>query len=584
MSVLVLAPAPAEASATTTWVPTFLRSLRLATRAMSATSTVLATSEPTTLAAMADAFSEPGFAVRAIHMHSSPSEAALLRLMRMMLMESHATHGLLLQKAVGCIFQLPLSSLLSTTEPWSAGLRRGRSGTAATSRVMIVSRARGASDSVGHLTTALPLGGELSLSGGAACNPPPRLNAFGEVVNAVGAAYVALHDLELADPANCSWLRALSRRFTTAAPRSISLTAGRSLQKWRTQLKLDWWAQRHNNSRALSRDWPSLFPAPPPPREPDSATRPRRALPCAAARRQVLLTISNYQDPRFLYRWLRSLREGGASCEVVIFTDDVHNRAVAAVAARYGARLVRFIPTLPGVDPALMARFSNQMIKNFKFAILGQWLQKEGTAYELAGFLDVRDAYFQRDPFASIPCSGITAFSESAAIRLSARASIHRDHYERHCDTKFDSIAHFPPINSGGFFGDREAFIAIMRRCHEKVALCGKGYDQATFTEVLYQDARPATAVNLYTTEHGPVAHVSLSRSLQLDSSGTVLNEHGKPYAIVHQFDRFDHLQALVEARFPLDLRLAPLALSAVAIEASRKHDHKSTTARTAHG
>ena len=42
---------------------------------------------------------------------------------------------------------------------------------------------------------------------------------------------------------------------------------------------------------------------------------------------------------------------------------------------------------------------------------------------------------------------------------LSQRAAIHREHYERRCDTGFDVMAKYPPINSGAFVGARAAFM-----------------------------------------------------------------------------------------------------------------------------
>eukprot|EP00966_Prymnesium_polylepis_P019056 439254-Prymnesium_polylepis.1 len=89
---------------------------------------------------------------------------------------------------------------------------------------------------------------------------------------------------------------------------------------------------RHNNSYELSRKRPDLFS----PRRPEPAVAhaalPPSSSPCAAPARQVILTISNYQDPSVLYRWLRSLRESGARCDCVVFTDDTHHAAASAVA------------------------------------------------------------------------------------------------------------------------------------------------------------------------------------------------------------------------------------------------------------
>ena len=106
----------------------------------------------------------------------------------------------------------------------------------------------------------------------------------------------------------------------------------------------------------------------------------------------------------------------------------------------------------------------------------------------------------------------------------------------------------------------RASWVAVMRRCFQRVAACGLGYDQGTFTEIVYQSTETLSAhspssvkVSLFTAEHGPVLHGSLSRDLQINVAGEVLNEYGYPYAIVHQYDRFDRIHAHVKMRFPLE-------------------------------
>ena len=222
---------------------------------------------------------------------------------------------------------------------------------------------------------------------------------------------------------------------------------------------------------------------------------------------------------------------------------------------------------LPDIRPLLCHRY----------AILSEWLEFRGRNYTHAGFLDVGDAYFQRDPFKRIRCHGMTVFTETAAIKLAARENIHRDHYKHHCSTGFDQMRHLPPINSGAYFGDRRSFLATMQACQRKIAKCGMGYDQGTFTEVLYNETPPSD-VGVYTTEHGPVASVALSRTLQVDLSGDVLNEAGEAYAIVHQFDRFDSLRAHHQRRWPIDVTKAPINLDGAALRRYVAHDTESTT------
>ena len=538
------------------WLPLFLRSLRRATTSL-VVSTVLTTPSAAVaaIAAATSPFHAPSFTVGTRAVWGESELMRLLRSIRSMLRaeldRTTAFSALLVHQSVGTIFQLPLPARHAAHQPRPAPRHTGRAGRTRTWTEEPTSEMR--PDALGRV---------------GACVPPP-INAFFEVVGNDGEPLQVLAGLERVE--NCSWVGPILRQLQPPAARQIPLTAPKSLRKWRQQLQLRWWPLRANNSRALHLRAPRLF------RDSEATSASR----CNRSQRAVLMTISNYQDPSILYRWLRSLREAGASCDVVVFTDDPLNEAAGIVARKYGARLVRFIPTLAGVDPQLMEQFSNQMIKNYKFAILGQWLAKEGSTFDAAGFVDVRDAYFQRDPFSTIPCDGFSAFTETAAVNLLARASIHRDHYEKHCDTGFDAMSRFPPINSGCFFGSRGVFLDVMMRCHRKVVACGKGYDQGTFTEVLYQESFTEAHINLFTTEHGPVAHVSISRALQLNGDGLVVNEAGEPYALVHQYDRFAFLERLRDDRFPIDVSRPPFNLSAMAMHASRKHDHRSTTAKT---
>ena len=81
------------------------------------------------------------------------------------------------------------------------------------------------------------------------------------------------------------------------------------------------------------------------------------------------------------------------------------------------------------------------------------------------------------------------------------------------------------------------------------------GYDQGTFTEVLYQGRVPSSApVALATTEHGAVfGMICNSLDVGYDEFSEVRNEAGAAYAVVHQFDRFAEIVRDVAAKFPLD-------------------------------
>ena len=83
----------------------------------------------------------------------------------------------------------------------------------------------------------------------------------------------------------------------------------------------------------------------------------------------------------------------------------------------------------------LKRTFPGPLIKNYKFTFMYCYLLEFGSRYDRAMFADVRDLYFQRDPFAYSACSGLTASTETASLTIEDRKHIHADHYPRHCPT-----------------------------------------------------------------------------------------------------------------------------------------------------
>ncbi|KAH8079500.1 hypothetical protein JL720_9241 [Aureococcus anophagefferens] len=284
---------------------------------------------------------------------------------------------------------------------------------------------------------------------------------------------------------------------------------------------------------------------------------------CDARKRDVIFSVYNYPDASTLYLFLRSLREAGGVADAVVFTHRAH-RALRAVGDRYGARVLEYFAPLTGhpTVAAIMARphmqalkvdFPGPLIKNYKFTFMYCYLLEFGELYGRAAFMDVRDLYFQRDPFAYAACLGLTAATETAALDVDDRKSIHADHDPRHCDTRWEDFRHLPPINSGAFIADVAAMLRIVNASAAVVDRCGAGYDQGTFTELVYLGRLPGTPVALSTTETGAIGMICNSLDVAYDTYREVANDAGDAYAIVHQFDRFAELTDDLSTRMPLD-------------------------------
>lgn len=165
---------------------------------------------------------------------------------------------------------------------------------------------------------------------------------------------------------------------------------------------------------------------------------------------------------------------------------------------------------------ALKADFPGPLIKNYKFTFMYAYLLEFGHRYDRAAFMDVRDLFFQRDPFGAAACRGLTGATETAALDVFDRRAIHADHYPNHCATGWADFASLPPINSGAFVADVATMLAVVNATDAVVRRCGPGYDQGTFTELVYL-GRLDAPVRLHTTELGPIGMICNSLDVAVD-------------------------------------------------------------------
>ena len=99
---------------------------------------------------------------------------------------------------------------------------------------------------------------------------------------------------------------------------------------------------------------------------------------------------------------------------------------------------------------------------------------------------------------------------------------------------------------------DVATMMTIVKKSDAVVERCGAGYDQGTFTELVYLE-KLGVPVRLHTTEFGPIGMICNSLDVAYDRFGEVRNEAGDAYAIVHQFDRFGEIARDLSRRLPLD-------------------------------
>ena len=179
-----------------------------------------------------------------------------------------------------------------------------------------------------------------------------------------------------------------------------------------------------------------------------------------------------------------------------------------------------------------------------------------GARYARVGWVDVRDVFVQADPFAAVADARLAVFTETALFSLAHKRKVYLDWSKNAwayaCDARYDAYAALPPVNLGVVLGDRAAVLDALERLVCDLGACG-GWDQFVFSKLVYTDLRTAAAA--FTTDDGPVANLCSNLDVTLAEGGVAVNAEGRPFALVHQWDRYDAVVAHVRARFPFDAR-----------------------------
>ena len=389
-------------------------------------------------------------------------------------------------------------------------------------------------------------------------------DAFGQLVACPsGHALAVVQGLHVAR-SHQEWVQ--GKKAVRVETDTVIRNEGQSREELKTQRKWEklgfgrsggeQWENRNLNAETTLRENPGLF-AP--------FRRFDKPIQCPSQKQDIIFSVYNYPDPTKLAKWMRSLRETGATCDVVIFTNNASNPLTHAVMRHYGGRYIEYFSSETGMPEVegllslphmrkLHVHFSSEMIKNYKYTFVLCYLLEYGEHYSRAAFMDVRDIYFQRDPFRHAECSGLTGFTETAALLVNHRQHIYRDHYPKHCRTGWEKWKHLPPLNSGCFFADVASMVSLLRKADRIIQECGPGFDQGTFNELVYNgDLSPDMNISLFTTEHGPGAMIGNSLAVHVNAFAEVTNEHGAIYSVMHQFDRFSQLKSRWEFSWGFD-------------------------------
>eukprot|EP00039_Didymoeca_costata_P013807 m.215183 g.215183 ORF g.215183 m.215183 type:complete len:911 (-) comp15876_c0_seq6:545-3277(-) len=245
--------------------------------------------------------------------------------------------------------------------------------------------------------------------------------------------------------------------------------------------------------------------------------------------------------------FVRSLRSTGCRAEIVLFMDARCIETMYRLGNEYGGILfVKFNAT------SLEKQFrSGKPVVIYRFALYEHFLRVKRTQhYRYCMHADLFDTYFQRDPFQNVNLrEGLAFFAENHEVEM-AFCRYHRMWFAQCKEWTLLHRVHAMPRTCMGFvMGTVSSFLSFLRlTLYRMLQHCNdQGVLNILITSGQYALATPVT---VYSPNSGAVLHVNTDWSFQYDNDWKVLSSDGKPYSVIHQWDRIFKING--QSRFML--------------------------------
>lgn len=159
---------------------------------------------------------------------------------------------------------------------------------------------------------------------------------------------------------------------------------------------------------------------------------------------------------------------------------------------------------------------------------------------------DVRDVWFQADPFPALPDGALIAFLEDRAI---GACKFNRSWVATaYGAERLAEIGARPISCSGTVAGTRDGMLRYLDFMAREIARAGetglqRGIDQGMHNHLLAGDLHDAVLV---ANRSGAVQTLHYQTEFCFDRGGRLVNRDGTVCPVIHQFDRFPHFAALL--------------------------------------
>lgn len=270
--------------------------------------------------------------------------------------------------------------------------------------------------------------------------------------------------------------------------------------------------------------------------------------------KNLILTIMHGYDYPFVQPFLKSLKSIQFNGDLIIFVSNTVSRATKSALIRNGATLIEYNATYPFI-PSYAEEFEDIVpdisISNYRFLLYLKYLTDHTEVYDKILLTDIRDVIFQSDPFQKLEKNGIYVFLEDAVqtfreSKLNYNWCAAANGYE-FAEKVIDKV-----VSCAGVTIGHTAYILNYLR-YMKGKLKNRkelpwAFDQGIHNGFVYGLRSPGTVI--IDNDAGFVATLGAYQPYLSNERAEVINSQGKPFSIVHQYDRSGELMTKIKSKY----------------------------------
>lgn len=262
----------------------------------------------------------------------------------------------------------------------------------------------------------------------------------------------------------------------------------------------------------------------------------------------LILGILSTYPLYYVKPFFASLKKSGYNGAVVIFTNTI-DRSTENYLNELNILVIPYSNTWPYIQDQALAEHIPQCDQplspnSLRYLLYNAFLKANSRLHDKVLISDVRDVYFQRNPFDFPYKKGLSVFMEDTTM------TIGRQEHNRYWiengfgPTALQKLSEKPISCSGITIGDTDSMLDYFDKMIRYICSLVNipGLDQGIHNYLLHTGSLPLA--HDYTDDAGPVSTISAFKPKQAIriENGKVVGIHGRVINIVHQYDRCDVL------------------------------------------